>query len=107
MDGIKNTIEGGMVQSAGWTLYEEVKFKEHGIASLNWNTYPTIRFPQTPDVEVVVINRPTEKAVGAGEAAQGPAAAAIVNAIYRATGKRVRYLPVAKAFSAPSSNNHL
>jgi CO/xanthine dehydrogenase Mo-binding subunit len=95
LDGIKNTIEGGMVQSASWTLYEEVKFNEHGITSLNWNTYPVSRFPQAPEVEVVVIDRPTEKAVGAGEAAQGPAAAAIVNAIYRASGKRIRSLPVA------------
>jgi len=103
LDGIKNTIEGGMVQSASWTLYEEVKFNAHQITSLNWNTYPITRFPQAPDVEVIVIDRPSEKAVGAGEAAQGPAAAAIVNAIYRVTGKRVRYLPVAKAFSHSSS----
>ncbi|HVW61068.1 MAG TPA: molybdopterin cofactor-binding domain-containing protein, partial [Puia sp.] len=106
LDGIKNTIEGGMVQSASWTLYEEVKFDEHRITSLNWNTYPVIRFPQSPEVEVVVLDRPNEKAVGAGEAAQGPAAAAIVNAIYRITGKRVRHLPVVKAssHSTPSSN---
>lgn len=106
LDGIKNTIEGGMVQSASWTLYEEVKFDEHGITSLNWNTYPVIRFPQSPEVEVVVLDRPNEKAVGAGEAAQGPAAAAIVNAIYRVTNKRIRQLPTAKASShqVPSSN---
>ncbi len=102
LDGIKNTIEGGMIQSASWTLYEEVKFNERQITSLNWNNYPIARFPQAPDVEVIVIDRPSEKAVGAGEAAQGPAAAAIVNAIHRATGKRIRHLPVAKAFSHPA-----
>lgn len=83
-----------MVQSASWTLYEEVKFNERHITSLNWNTYPVSRFPQAPATEVIVIDRPTEKPVGAGEAAQGPSAAAIANAVYRATGKRVRYLPI-------------
>jgi CO/xanthine dehydrogenase Mo-binding subunit len=93
-DGIKHQTEGGMVQSASWTLYEEVKFNERHITSLNWNTYPVSRFPQAPATEVIVIDRPTEKPVGAGEAAQGPSAAAIANAVYRATGKRVRYLPI-------------
>jgi CO/xanthine dehydrogenase Mo-binding subunit len=99
-DGIKNQTEGGMVQSASWTLYEEVKFNEKHITSLNWNTYPVSRFPQAPETEVIVIDRPTEKPVGAGEAAQGPAAAAIANAVYRATGKRVRYLPITASFQA-------
>jgi len=93
-DGIKQQTEGGMVQSASWTLYEEVKFNEKHITSLNWNTYPVSRFPQAPATEVIVIDRPAENPVGAGEAAQGPAAAAIANAVYRATGKRVRYLPI-------------
>jgi len=93
-NGIKNQTEGGMVQSASWTLYEEVKFNERHITSLNWNTYPVARFPQAPATEVIVIDRPTENPVGAGEAAQGPSAAAIANAVYRATGKRVRYLPI-------------
>ncbi|MDO6435634.1 molybdopterin-dependent oxidoreductase [Flavitalea sp. BT771] len=96
-DGIKNQTEGGMVQSASWTLYEEVKFNERHITSLNWNTYRVSRFPQAPATEVIVIDRPTEKPVGAGEAAQGPAAAAIANAVYRATGTRVRYLPLIKS----------
>ena len=57
-------------------------------------TYAILRFDETPDVEVEVLNQPHEEALGAGEAAQGPACAAIVNAIYRANGKRIRDLPV-------------
>ena len=69
-------------------------FDEANIISRDWATYPIFRFGQVPEVEVTVLHRPTEEAMGAGEAAQGPAAAAIVNALYRACGKRVRDLPL-------------
>ncbi|WP_234736991.1 xanthine dehydrogenase family protein molybdopterin-binding subunit [Tellurirhabdus bombi] len=94
LDGIKNQTEGGMVQAASWTLQEEVLFDQHHISSRDWYSYPIFRFRDVPLVEVEVINRPTESPLGAGEAAQGPTAAALVNAIYRASGKRVRNLPV-------------
>ena len=94
LDGIRNQIEGGMIQSASWTLQEQVHFDEANIISRDWATYPIFRFGQVPEVEVTVLDRPTEEAMGAGEAAQGPAAAAIVNALYRACGKRVRDLPL-------------
>lgn len=93
-DGISNQIEGGMVQSASWTLLEQVRFDEKQVTSRHWGAYPIFRFGQDPEVEVVVLERPTDGPLGAGEAAQGPAAAAIVNAVYRACGKRVRDLPV-------------
>jgi len=99
LDGIKNQTEGSMIQSASWTLLEQVHFDERHIASHNWDSYPIFRFGQVPEVEVVVLPRPQEAALGAGEAAQGPAAAAIVNAIYRACGKRVRSLPVIAAMT--------
>ena len=94
IDGIKNQTEGGMIQSASWTIKEQVKFDGKRITSSDWGAYPILRFNETPEVEVEVLNRPDEEALGAGEAAQGPASAAIVNAIYRANGKRVRDLPV-------------
>ena len=94
IDGIKNQTEGGMIQSASWTLKEQVKFDGRRITSNDWGTYPILRFDESPDVEVEVLNQPHEEALGAGEAAQGPACAAIVNAIYRANGKRIRDLPV-------------
>jgi Aerobic-type carbon monoxide dehydrogenase, large subunit CoxL/CutL homologs len=94
LDGLKNQTEGGMIQSASWTLLEKVQFNETQITSRDWFTYPIMRFNQVPEVFCEVINRPTEAAMGAGEAAQGPAAAAIVNAAYRALGKRIRDLPI-------------
>jgi CO/xanthine dehydrogenase Mo-binding subunit len=93
-DGLKNQIEGGMIQSASWTLMEQVHFDDHHITSRDWISYPIMRFNQVPEVEVVILNQPNEKALGAGETAQGPASAAITNAVYKACGKRVRHLPI-------------
>ncbi len=93
-DGLKNQTEGGMIQSASWTMKEQVKFNNRHISSTDWGTYPIFRFNEVPDVEVEILNQPEEEAMGAGEAAQGPAAAAIANALFRASGKRVRDLPV-------------
>jgi nicotinate dehydrogenase subunit B len=92
-DGLTNQIEGGIIQSASWTLHEEVKFDPGGIRSRDWSSYPILTMPEVPQVEVVLIDRPTERALGAGEASQGPAVAAIANAFAHATGKRVRDLP--------------
>ena len=93
-DGLKNQTEGGMIQSASWTLLEEVTFDKDHITSLDWYSYPVLRYQDIPEVEVEVIDRVDEPPLGAGEAAQGPAAAAICNAIFNATGIRVRELPV-------------
>jgi nicotinate dehydrogenase subunit B len=94
LDGLINQTEGGMIQSASWTLMEQVKFDAQHVTSRDWVSYPIMRFNQVPEVEVVVLNKPNEKAMGAGEAAQGPAAAAIANAVYKASGKRIRHLPL-------------
>jgi nicotinate dehydrogenase subunit B len=94
LDGLKNQTEGGMIQSASWTLMEKVKFDKDHITSRDWFSYPIMRITEAPEVEVVVLNQPHEEVMGAGEAAQGPAAAAIVNALYKVTGKRVRSLPL-------------
>jgi CO/xanthine dehydrogenase Mo-binding subunit len=94
LDGLINQTEGGMIQSASWTLMEQVRFDAQHVTSRDWVSYPIMRFNQVPEVEVVVLDQPNEKAMGAGEAAQGPAAAAIANAVYRACGKRIRHLPL-------------
>lgn len=94
MDGIKNQTAGGMIQSASWTMLEEVHYNNNAVQSKNWDTYPIFRFNAVPDTEVFVINRPELPPVGAGEAAQGPTAAAIANAIFNATGSRLRELPL-------------
>src|SRR5207249_3210792 len=79
-DGLTNQIEGGIVQSTSWTLYEEVRFDRRGILSRDWASYPILTMPEAPTVEVELINRPNERPLGAGEASQGPAAAAVANA---------------------------
>jgi nicotinate dehydrogenase subunit B len=93
-DGLTNQIEGGIVQSVSWTLKEEVRFDQSGIRSRDWASYPILTMPEAPSVEVELINRPNERPLGAGEASQGPAAAALVNAFANATGKRIRDLPL-------------
>jgi len=98
-NGLKNQTEGGMIQSASWTLQEAVKFDQNHVSSTDWDSYPIFRFADIPEVHVEIIDRPNEDALGAGEAAQGPSAAAILNAIYRATGKQVEVLPVNKDVS--------
>jgi CO/xanthine dehydrogenase Mo-binding subunit len=93
-DGLTNQIEGGIIQSMSWTLHEHVQFDRNGILSEDWMNYPILTMPDVPKVETVLINRPNEPALGAGEAAQGPAAAAIANAFAAATGRRIRELPL-------------
>ena len=92
-DGLTNQIEGGIVQSTSWTLHEQVRFDNNGILSRDWETYPILTMPEAPKVETVLIDRPNEHPLGAGEASQGPTAAAIANAFATATGKRLRDLP--------------
>ncbi len=93
-DGLTNQIEGGIIQSMSWTLHEHVRFDRNGILSQDWMSYPILTMPDVPRVETVLIDRPNERALGAGEAAQGPAAAAIANAFAAATGRRIRELPL-------------
>ncbi len=93
-DGLKNQIEGGIIQSASWTLYEQVRFDKSGIQSRDWASYPIMTMPDVPKVAVELIDRPDERPLGAGEGSQGPAVAAIANAVAHATGKRLRDLPL-------------
>jgi nicotinate dehydrogenase subunit B len=92
-DGIVNQIEGGVIQSASWTLKEAVKIDRSGVQTKSWSDYPILRFSEVPAVEVDVIQRPTEDSLGVGEGAQGPTGAAIANAIAAATGRRLRDIP--------------
>jgi CO/xanthine dehydrogenase Mo-binding subunit len=93
-NGLANQIEGGVVQSTSWTLHEEVQFDKTGILSQSWDSYPILAINEAPNVTTVLIDRPNERPLGAGEAAQGPTAAAIANAFTAATGKRIRELPL-------------
>ena len=93
-DGFRNQIEGGIIQSASWTLREAVKFDRTRITTRGWADYPILRFGDIPAVDVTLINKPEERPLGVGEGSQGPAVAAIANAFFNATGKRIRDLPL-------------
>jgi CO/xanthine dehydrogenase Mo-binding subunit len=96
-DGLTNQIEGAIMQSSSWTLYERVSFDQARITSIDWQTYPILRFDAVPDkIEVHIINRPGKPFLGSGETGQGPAAASVANAIANATGKRLRDLPLTR-----------
>ena len=94
-DGVRNQIEGGIVQSASWTLLEQLRFDAQRVLSVDWASYPILRFGQAPDkLDVHLIDRPGQPFLGTGEAAQGPAAAALANAVFDACGLRMRDLPL-------------
>ncbi|RYX92060.1 MAG: xanthine dehydrogenase family protein molybdopterin-binding subunit [Comamonadaceae bacterium] len=96
-DGIRNQIEGGIVQSSSWTLAEEATFDRTRVTSRDWGGYPILRFPQVPQsIEVHIIPRPGQPFLGTGEVAQGPTPAMIANAIADATGARLRQLPFSR-----------
>jgi CO/xanthine dehydrogenase Mo-binding subunit len=93
-DGIKNQVEGAIVQAASWTLFEQVTYDRTRIKSRDWATYPILRFEDLfRNVDVHVIDSPGQPYLGTGEGGQGPTAAAIANALADATGQRFRELP--------------
>jgi CO/xanthine dehydrogenase Mo-binding subunit len=96
-DGIINQTEGGILQAISWTLYEAVTFDDTRVTSIDWASYPILRFGSVPDsVEVHVMERPGEPFLGTGEGAQGPVAGAVGNAIRGAIGKRLYDLPLTR-----------
>ncbi len=92
-DGLKNQIEGNIIQGVSRTLLEEVRFDSSGIKSLDWKSYPILTFQDVPDIEIVLINRPEMPALGGGEPSIGPVPAAIANAVFDAVGIRLREIP--------------
>jgi nicotinate dehydrogenase subunit B len=94
LDGVRNQIEGGAIQATSWTVKERVRFDRSAVTSTDWESYPILRFSEVPRVEVHVLDRPDAPSLGAGEAAQGPVAAAIANGLFDAIGVRVRDLPL-------------
>ena len=93
-DGLKHTIEGNIIQGISRTLWEEVKFDPKNVTSVDWLTYPILDITEAPEtIECVYINRPELAPTGAGEPSIRPVAAAIANAIFDATGVRMRRVP--------------
>ena len=92
-DGVANQLEGGLIQAASWTLKEAVRFDPVRIASVDWESYPILTFREVPEIETFVFQKTGEKAMGVGEATQGPTPAAIANGVFTATGVRLREIP--------------
>jgi nicotinate dehydrogenase subunit B len=92
-NGLKNQIEGNILQGVSRALLEEVQFDSTGQTNLDWNSYPVIRFEQVPEVDIVLTNRPEMQPLGGGEPSIVPVTAAIANAIFDATGARLRRVP--------------
>jgi nicotinate dehydrogenase subunit B len=92
-DGLKNQIEGNVIQGTSRALMEEVKFDSSGIKNLDWASYPILRYEKIPQIDIYLIDRPEMPALGGGEPSIGPVPAAIANAIFDATGARLREAP--------------
>ena len=92
-DGLANQIEGGVIQTVSRTLLEQVEWDKTRVTSVDWATYPILRFPDVPRVEVDLINTPGDVSWGAGEPTGTTIPAAIGNAIFDATGARLRSIP--------------
>jgi CO/xanthine dehydrogenase Mo-binding subunit len=92
-DGLKNQIEGNVVQTTGRTLFEELKFDRSRVTSVDWVSYPVLTFPWVPQVHIDLVDRPREKPWGAGEPTAAVVPSAIANAVFDATGARLRSVP--------------
>ncbi|MGD9836985.1 MAG: molybdopterin cofactor-binding domain-containing protein [Afipia sp.] len=93
-EGVRHQIHGNVIQSASRALMEEVSFDRTTVASREWGTYPIIKFPDVPKIDVLMLPRQDQPPLGVGESASVPSAAAIANAIFDATGVRFRELPL-------------
>lgn len=93
-DGVRNQLEGGIIQGASFTLREKIKFDRGKVATEHWDDYPVLRFSDIPEIEIDIISSANDPAVGVGEVALGPVAASISNAVARALGVRVNTAPI-------------
>jgi nicotinate dehydrogenase subunit B len=96
-DGLKNQLDGNVLQTLSRTLKEEVTFDRSHVTSLDWAKYPILRFPEIPEITYDLIDRPNEKPWGAGEPASAVVPSAISNAVFDATGVRLRSVPYTPA----------
>jgi nicotinate dehydrogenase subunit B len=96
-DGLRNQIEGNIVQTVSRALKEEVTFDRSMVTSLDWASYPILTFPDVPDVAIELIDRPKEVPWGGGEPTAAIVPAAISNAVFEATGRRLRSVPFTPA----------
>jgi len=93
-DGVRNQIEGGIIQALSWCLKERVAWDTEGIASRDWESYPILNFNETPEMYVHLMERSAMPPMGVGECTMGPVAAAVANAVRHALGVHVREMPI-------------
>src|SRR6185295_17934580 len=93
-DGLKNQIEGGIVQAISWTLKEAIRWDQERLLSRTWEDYPILKFDEVPEIEVALLDHPGLPGLGVGECAAGPTGAAVANALANALGVRARHLPL-------------
>jgi nicotinate dehydrogenase subunit B len=96
-DGLRNQIEGGIVQAISWSLHESVRWNEQGISSNDWENYPILSFLDIPQIDIDLVDDPGNPSLGSGEVATGPCAGALGNAVAHALGVRARHLPLTPA----------
>jgi nicotinate dehydrogenase subunit B len=92
-DGLRNQVEGNIIQTLSRTLIEELKFDRSAVTSLDWVSYPIITFPDVPEVVIELINQPNAPPWGAGEPSAAVVPSAVSNAVFDATGVRLRSIP--------------
>jgi len=95
-DGGRNQLEGGVIQALSWTLKEQVRFDDHGIASVDWDGYPILRFSEVPEIEAELVDGAGNPSLGLGECSCGPTAAAVGNAVAHALGVRIHDMPLTR-----------
>ncbi len=96
-DGVRNQIEGNVIQSLSRALKEEYRFTPESFVSLDWESYPILTFSEIPEIEIELLDQPHQPPVGAGEPATITTAPAVANAIYAACGARLRAVPFTPA----------
>lgn len=92
-DGLRNQIDGNIIQTVSRTLKEELKFNRSMVTSLDWESYPILTFPEIPEIACDLIDRPTEPPWGGGEPSAVVVPCAISNAVFDAAGVRLRSVP--------------
>ncbi len=94
LDGLRNQIEGGILQAISWSLHESVQWSDQGIGSNDWENYPILSFLDVPELDIHVVDDPSNPSLGSGEVVTGPCAGALGNAVAHALSIRARHLPL-------------
>jgi CO/xanthine dehydrogenase Mo-binding subunit len=93
-DSVRGQVEGCLLQGISRTLFEEVTFDRSRVTSVDWSSYPVLTFPDTPHLEIELVDRPSDPPMGTGEAASTPVPGALANALFDTTGVRLRTAPL-------------